>query len=283
MRLRNPFSAIIALRRVFLLACGAVLVFCSQSSAKTLDLSDYVMTFDENFTSMDITAYGPGSRWIAHTPWNGDFGDAAFANPGPDGPFSINANGLAITARKNADGKWRSGLICSVDRDGEGQHGFTQKYGYFEMSAILPTGPGTWPAFWLVGKNKTNSSAEIDVIEYYGKFDQLFHSVEHVWSTGPNALGQDHVTKVPAGSLSSKYNTFGVLITPETTSFYLNRQEFWSTPTPPEYNQPMYILANLALGGGWPINDLKSPQVMQIKYIRAYQKKTLYTENNGNH
>jgi beta-glucanase (GH16 family) len=78
--------------------------------------------------------------------------------------------------------------------------------------------------------------------------------------------------KIENGSLSSRPNLFGVLITPQTTSFYLNRQMFWSTPTPPEYRQPVYILANLALGGGWPLQDLSSPQVMQIRYIRAYAK-----------
>jgi hypothetical protein len=25
-----------------------------------------------------------GGRWIAHTPWAGDFGDAAFTDPHPD-------------------------------------------------------------------------------------------------------------------------------------------------------------------------------------------------------
>jgi beta-glucanase (GH16 family) len=64
-----------------------------------------------------------------------------------------------------------------------------------------------------------------------------------------------------------------VLITPAVTRFYLNRREFWSTPTPPEYHQPMYVLANLAIGGGWPVAGLPSPQVMQIAYIKVFQKK----------
>ena len=66
-----------------------------------------------------------------------------------------------------------------------------------------------------------------------------------------------------------------MLIEPDQTSFYFNGQEYWSTPTPPEYMQPMYMLANLALGGGWPIDHLQSPQVMQIEYIRAYEMKAV--------
>ncbi len=240
--------------------------------ASTLDLTGYMVTFNESFTKLDISSYGPNTQWIAHTPWNGDFGDAIFDNPGPNGPFSLSPNGLLITAHKDSNGKWHSGLIASVTKDGPGQHGFSQRYGYFEMKAKLPTGPGTWPAFWLIGTDKSKSTSEIDVIEYYGAFDKDYHSTEHIWVNGKDKWQHWHVTKVQSGILSQQFNTFGVLIEPDQTSFYFNRQLIWTTPTPPEYRQPMYILANLALGGGWPINHLSSPQVMDIQYIRAYAK-----------
>ncbi len=255
-----------------LAGCALLPADAASGSGQWLDLSGYRMTFDENFTTLDISARGPHTAWIAHTPWNGDFGTAAFGDPGPGGPFSLNPHGLTITARKLASGKWVSGLICSVDKDGPKHSGFAQQYGYFEMKATLPSGPGTWPAFWLVGTDKTHSAAEIDVIEYYGGFDRYFHTTEHVWVNGKNQLLRTLMSEIPAGSLSSEPNTFGVLITPEKTSFYLNRQEFWSTDTPPEYKQPMYVLADLALGGGWPVNSLASPQVMQVEYIKVFQK-----------
>jgi beta-glucanase (GH16 family) len=253
-----------------------LLVFCGQSSqadnGPALDLSGYRLSFDDEFTSLSLSAHGPDTRWTAHTPWGGDFGDAQFVDPGQYGVFTINKDGLAITASKGADGKWRSGLICSVDKDGDPEAGFTQQFGYFEMKATMPSGMGTWPAFWLIGTDKRKSASEIDVIEYYGGFPSYFHSTEHVWVNGQNQLLRAKLMKIENGSLSSRPNLFGVLITPQTTSFYLNRQMFWSTPTPPEYRQPVYILANLALGGGWPLQDLSSPQVMKIRYIRAYAK-----------
>lgn len=238
-----------------------------------LDLSQYHLTFEDKFTKLDISAHGPGTVWTAHTPWHGDFGDAVFANPGPDSPFSlIPGGGLAITARKDASGHWSSGLICSVDIDGPGQTGFRQKYGYFEIDTKLPPGPGTWPAFWLIGTDKSKASSEIDIFEYYGKFPAYFRSTEHLWTLrGKDVLNVFHVSEVPSGSLVTRFNRFGVSIDPHEMRYYLNGREFWSTPTPPAYNQPMYILANLALGGGWPIAGLESPAVMQIRYIRVYQ------------
>jgi beta-glucanase (GH16 family) len=258
----------------FLLLCLMLWAWSNNAFAQmpeaALDLSGYHQTFIDTFSKSDITAYGPGSKWIAHTPWNGDFGDDVFGNPGPNGPFSFSSNGLSITASKDQTGKWQAGLICSVDKDGTGQQGFSQRYGYFEMRAILPDGAGVWPAFWLIGTDKSKSVSEIDIMEYYGHSDDTYHITEHNWVNGKDVLGAWHVVNVPPGSLTTRPNTFGVLITPNVMTFYLNRVEVWSSPTPPEYRQPMYILANLAIGGGWPFGALSSPKIMKIQDIEVY-------------
>lgn len=241
------------------------------ASSATLDLSGYHVTFSDDFSTLSLAAQGPGARWTTHTPWHGDFGDATFSDPSPD-VFKSTPDGLEIIASKGANGHWRSGLISSAWADNNPKAGFTQEYGYFEMTAQLPDGMGTWPAFWLIGSNKRSFAAEIDVIEYYGGFPRYFHTTEHVWINGKNQLLRATMPEVPKGQLSSGFNRFGVLITPQTTSFYLNRHEFWSTPTPPEYRQPMYMLADLALGGGWPISSLKSPVMMRIKDIKVWQR-----------
>ncbi len=253
----------------------ALLALASPAAAVPLDLSNFELTFADDFKYLDISAHGPGTRWTAHTPWNGDFGDAAFADPGPLGPFAAGPDGLTITARKGEDGRWRSGLLSSVDKDGPGQSGFTQQYGYFEIRTQLPDGPGVWPAFWLVGTRKQKNSVEIDVFEYYGAFPKGFQTVQHIWENGKDRLNAQHVTNVSDHFFTKQFNTFGVLITPERTKFYLNREEFWDTPTPPEYHQPMYVLVNLALGGGWPIVDLVSPAVMRVDYVKVWRDRRL--------
>jgi hypothetical protein len=238
------------------------------ASGPPLSLDKYHVTFEDDFSTLSISAQGPGTRWIAHTPWHGDFGSAMFSNPGT-GVFSAGPNGLTIIASKGPDGKWRSGLIASIARDNNPASGFAQQFGYFEMEAKLPSGMGTWPAFWLSGLYKGSTATEIDVIEYYGGFPGLYHTTIHFWR---DRKGDERVVSVPRGMLSSQFNRFGVLITPRTTRFYLNRQAYWTMPTPPEFRQPMYILANLALGGGWPIKGLQSPVKMQIHYIKVWQQ-----------
>ena len=256
-------------------------VFASGPNARAdgphIDLSTYQLTFEDDFTRPDVVAHGPfaqhapGMRWIAHTPWSGDFGDARFKDPGPGGPFGFGPDGLTITALKQSDGTWSSGLICSVDRDGAGQQGFTQRYGYFEMRAKLPDGPGTWPAFWLVGVDKSSGSAEIDVMEYYGKFPAGFHTTLHLWKQ-PGGMQDEHIVEVAGDSLTQEFHDYGVLIGPEHMRFYLDHVQFLELPTAPAFRQPMYMLADLALGGGYAVG-ITSPAVMRVAHIRAYRER----------
>ncbi len=44
----------------------------------------------------------------------------------------------------------------------------------------------------------------------------------------------------------------------------------------------MYLLANLAMGGGWPTGDLKPPVWLDIAAIRVFQSKRL-SEAGGDH
>ena len=248
------------------------------SDSPTLDLSQAKLTFSEEFNGLDVSARGPGTRWTTHTPWNGDFGDAVFSNPAPAFPFTIENGVLRIEARKLSDGKWRSGLLSSVDPQG---HGFAQQYGYFEMRAKLPTAAGLWPAFWLVGTNwagrgDSKTTYEIDALEYYGQNSpDWFESTVHVWYHDGSGRKFNVGTrnKVPAGTRFDDYHTYGVRVRPDFISFYFDRVEIWKTKAPPlEYHQPMMVLVNLAMGSGYPTTSTPNPSFMYVDYIRVYSE-----------
>lgn len=251
---------------------------------KTLDLRGYELVFNEDFNGpLDVSPWGPNTRWIAHTPWHGDFGDAAFADPAPDFPFTIQNGILRIEARKEEEfaksdpwkRAWRSGLLCSNDPKGQG---FSLQYGYFEMRAKLPAGKGVWPAFWLVSSyDRTNPEAgkdgsiEIDVIEYYG-FPDSYMSTVHIWEPKPHRAEGMMITTRPY-EVANDFHNYGCMVTPEWIIMYFDGVEVWRVKTPPEHNKPLMILLNLALGGGWPIDEVKSPTYMFVDWVRAYAKK----------
>src|ERR1700731_2215453 len=62
------------------------------------DLTGYTLAFDEEFNGpLNISSYGPGTKWIAHTPYGGDFDSAWFCNPtDPTPPCSLSGGILTI-------------------------------------------------------------------------------------------------------------------------------------------------------------------------------------------
>jgi beta-glucanase (GH16 family) len=243
--------------------------------APSIDLNQYRLTFDEDFNTLDVSAVGPGSRWIAHTPWAGDFGDAQFADPTADFPFTVKDGILRIEARKGTNGKWQSGLLASVDHNNSG---FSQQYGYFEIRTKLPAGLGLWPAFWLdslVPPGSTDPSLEIDVLEHHGQFPALYEAIVTVWAkTDPKqSRSYRQVNSVPSGTLYEDFHTFGASVDPDWIVIYRDRIEIWRTKTPPEHHHKLMILIDLALGSGWPIDQAPSPSYMYVDYVRAYERK----------
>jgi len=237
----------------------------------TLNLDGYHLTFAEEFTEgLDVSAWGPGTRWIAHTPYAGDFGDARFADPEAGFPFTVENGVLRIEARKDGNG-WRAGLLSSVDPQG---NGFSQQYGYFEMKAKLPKGPGTWPAFWLLGvpalKDRSLTNIEIDVLEHYGVAPNALHTTVHLWHPDGRHWAEGRPFVAPG--MTDDFHTYGVLVTADDLVFYFDGVELRRIRTPEEAKVPLYLLVDLALGGGWPIEETPNPSFLYVDYVRAYSQ-----------
>ncbi len=252
-------------------------------------------------STLSVSANGPcgagGTTWMATKPGGGNWFD--FIPPsGNLDPFGIGSGYLDIRVQNNGasnngfDG-YTGGLLASVDNNG---NGFSQQYGYFECSMWCPGSPNTWPAFWLLNVGSVNNPSlpycsEIDVTESYGN-----------WGTGenqspPGQPNNDSVTWHQWGengnpttsnssyasepNMTSGYHQYGVDIEPTTTTWYYDRQAIWSAPTIAESQTPMFVLVNLALGGGnynnnsnpptgynWDLTP--SPTDLKVQYIAVW-------------
>lgn len=239
--------------------------------AATIDLRQYRQTFDEPFDTLDVSARGPGTRWTAHTPWNGDFGSSTFVDPQPDFPFSVRDGLLTIHMKRDAQGKWHSGLLSSSDAQGRG---FLQRTGYFEMRAILPKGDGVWPAFWLgsLGK-KGETTPEIDALEHYGRDPATFLATTHLWTDGKSRDQGPKVVRVPPDSLTTGMHRYGVSVEKDAINVFLDGRSVACFASAPEYLKPKMLLINLGAGGGWPIDKMPDDRAMTVDYVRAYVKR----------
>jgi beta-glucanase (GH16 family) len=254
-----------------LLLAGTAACTPAPNCPTTIDLKDYRQTFDEPFNTLDVSAHGPGTRWTAHTPWNGDFGSATFVDPQPGFPFTVANGELTIHMKRNSEGKWQAGLLSSSDAKGAG---FTQRTGYFEMRAQLPAGNGVWPAFWLGSLGpKSETTPEIDVLEHYGRDPTTFLATTHLWTNGKSRDQGPKVVHVPAGSLSQAMHRYGVSVEKEAITVFLDGRQVACFASSPEYLKPKMLLVNLAAGGGWPIDDMPDDRAMRVDYVRAYVRK----------
>ena len=255
------------------------------SSGKGAAVCPRQLVFSDEFGSLAISAHGPiggtaGSspRWTAHTPWNGDFGSAAFGDLGKGGPFALSPEGLRITASRDDTGHWHSGLIAGADAAGHGAiAGGGVRYGYFEARMKLPPGPGTWPAFWLMSLAPAHSPApavEVDVIEYYGHATDRYQAALHVWYRGkdqPRSRHRLQSNPVSDGALVGRWHDYGVAVGSSAIIWYLDHAEVWRQPTPPELTGPLYPLVNLALGSGYPVRNTPNPSVLGLRSVRIWR------------
>jgi beta-glucanase (GH16 family) len=144
------------------------------------------------------------------------------------------------------------------------QPSFSQTYGYFEMRAKLPSGRGLWPAFWLLPADQS-WPPEIDVMESVGDSSRIYSTA--------------HSTLRPAPDLEARvspaaFHIYAVSWDRARLVWYVDGREIGQEPTPPDLHKPMYMLANLAVGGNWPgapDTTTMFPAKLTIDYIRAYR------------
>ena len=183
-----------------------------------------------------------------------------------DGVLTLSAAPADASIQPLINGyKYTSGEINSYQS-------FSQTYGYFEMRAELPQGQGLWPAFWLLPKSGA-WPPEIDIMEVLGNDTGTLYTTAHSAATGSHT--SNGIGSVVA-DMSAGYHTFGVDWEADRITWYFDGRAVYSIATPADLNQPMYMIANLAVGGDWPGNPDAStpfPARMNIDYIHVYSSK----------
>ena len=184
----------------------------------------------------------------------------------PLNPFTSNADGtLTITGAPSADPNifgyhYTSGMLST-------QASFAQTYGYFEMRAELPSTAGAWPAFWLIPADGS-WPPELDVMETLTSDP---HADYTTWHSGVGGVHTSNGVASFIPDTSSGFHTYGVLWTATDLTWYVDGVEVFHQATPADMNKPMFMIANLALGGwGGAIDNSAMPAQMKIDYIHAY-------------
>ena len=164
------------------------------------------------------------------------------------------------------------------------------QYGYIEARIKVPDGVGTWPAFWMLGANFGRDTedpddsnwpdvGEIDIMEYAGREPDLVLGTIH----GPGYAGAGGLTKWNRQEfpIADDFHTFAIDWDYDGIRWYFDG-ELYSDKSRDAvgerewvFDQPFFIILNLALGGtvGGSIGfDTEFPQYMYIDHVRVYQQ-----------
>ncbi|MFZ4406900.1 MAG: glycoside hydrolase family 16 protein [Paracraurococcus sp.] len=192
-------------------------------------------------------------------------------------PFRVQDGVLEITAQPGENrGRlpYVSGMITTqgAGTGGGAGSGFAQRYGHFEFRARLPRGRGLWTSLWLLPADNT-WPPEIDVVEVLGHQPQRLYV-----STHSKAGGQREAKTLPVevGDVTTGFHTYGVSWRPDMIRYFFNGRQIAALPTPADMHKPMFLVANLAVGGagswpGPPDAATAFPAQLRIKHIRAWQ------------
>ena len=157
------------------------------------------------------------------------------------------------------------------------------QYGRIEARMKLPQTQGIWPAFWMLGNNFGTAgwpgSGEIDIMEHVGYEPTVTHGALH----GPGYSGNTPFfgTHYLPHSADAAYHVYAVEWSANEIAWFVDGTRFYSVTRSQVqtrgnwvFDQPFWILLNIAVGGNWPGSPNGSsvfPQRLYVDYVRVYQ------------
>ncbi|MEO7445944.1 MAG: family 16 glycosylhydrolase [Ferruginibacter sp.] len=184
---------------------------------------------------------------------------------------SVSGGTLKITAKAESFG---GSSYTSARLVTKGKYSF--KYGKIEASIKLPTGVGTWPAFWMLGDNVNTTPwpacGEIDIMEHLGRqLNVIYSTLHHPGHSGSNGDGS---TTTISGATTS-FHKYTAEWSSSNIKFYVDDVLFYNFANSSNlpFNANFFIILNMALGGnfGGPLDPAFTSAVMEIDYVRVYQ------------
>ena len=195
----------------------------------------------------------------------------------------VSDGALRINCFKGEDGKIYSARMNSKT----GDETASWKYGYFEARIRIPSGLGTWPAFWMMPADVDWASegwpecGEIDIMEEVGADPNMAVCSLH-------AAGHNHMdrTQVSASrhieNMENNWIVYAMLWDEDHIEMYADGHQILNYANDGTgkrnwpYDRPYFVTLNLAWGGDWGgyrgVDESVLPVAMDVDYVRVYQK-----------
>jgi len=173
-------------------------------------------------------------------------------------------------------------------------------YGKLVVRATLPAGVGTWPAIWLLPSDSRYANmgtaadqarglndGEIDLAEAIGSYPHLVYGITHIILYHQDGIDHTFFHTVTVPDNDTTFHDYGIEWTPTSITISVDGVAYHTYTKQPDatykqwpFDQPFYLVINLALGGSWAgrdksfgpdgIDKSALPATMQIQSINYY-------------
>ncbi|MDI1255499.1 MAG: glycoside hydrolase family 16 protein [Flavobacterium sp.] len=233
---------------------------------------------NDNFTNLiwsdefDVPGAPNPANWSYNLGNNNGWGNNEAETYTSSSENSIVEGGMLkiIAKKQNLDGfAYTSARLVSENK-------FDFTYGRAVIRAKLPTGAGTWPAIWMLGKNYPTNAwpgcGEIDIMEHVGnQQNKIFATLHYPGHSGANGSGSTTMIN----TASTAFHDYSVIWNSDVIKFYVDDQLFYNFTNSPStpFNLDFFFILNVAMGGnfGGAIDPAFTSAMMEIDYVRVYQ------------
>jgi beta-glucanase (GH16 family) len=210
---------------------------------------------------------------VDQTKWNIDTG-----NPGVNNEeeyyqaanVTETGGNLVITAKQQSVG---GQPYTSAKLETYGK--FSTTYGRIEARIALPMVNGTWPAFWMLGTNINTvgwaTCGEIDIMEHVNTTNTILGTMH--WNDNGNTQYGLSTTTTPGD-----FHVYAVEWDANSINWYVDNTLYCTGNIANNINNtgafqnPFYIILNLAIGGDLPGNTIGTlPATMLVDYVHVYK------------
>lgn len=243
---------------------------------------------DGTTTAAPTTSHGRNLVWndefneneVDRTKWQFEYGNGSWGWGNNEQEYytdrkenvHVDNGSLKITALSDRYGNYNYSSTRMKTQDLYEFH-----YGYIEARIALPSMPGIWPAFWMLGANINEvawpTCGEIDIMEAINDENKVY-STMHWNENGATSRGNNGVDIVKR----TEYHLYAFEWTEDNMTFYLDNNVVYNFGISANngtfaFRKDFFFLLNVAVGGNWPGYSIGNsfPQTMSVDYLRVYQ------------
>lgn len=232
---------------------------------KSSEINDRIWKFVEGDGCPDLCGWG-NNELQYYT--NSEGGNAYIQN----GKLVIEATEESISNRKYASAKLSTEGLKEM------------LYGTIEVRAKVPGGVGVWPAVWMMPVDRSYGAwphcGEIDIMEHVG-YDPL--NVYGTVHTGMynHLKGTQKGGKLSRPNYETDFHTYKIRWSEERIEFFIDKVRYYTFAKRSDdieqwpFDQPFYLIMNVAIGGNWGgaegISDDICPAKMEVDWVRYYR------------